>query len=192
MSAYVHTCDQCGAQMQVNDRYFGRTLKCTTCRKEFVAEAPDEGAEVDTYVPPRSEQPTEKSAKRFLPLLLLLIPLAGFLFWLGGGDDDGVADSAFREGHAVGDIASVDTGTTRPVLVALDHESVGALVDMRSGAIQLGVSSLMTNQDKYLELEAGTQVRILAFANENREAKVRVLDGSSADQEVWVPRRWLR
>ena len=192
MSAYIHTCDQCGAQMQVNDRYFGRTLKCTTCRKEFVAEAPEEGAEVDTYVPPRAAPETEKSPKRFLPLLLLLIPLAGFLVWLGGGDDDGVADSAFREGHAVGDVAAVDTGTMRPVLVALDHESVGALVDMRTGAIQLGVSSLMTNQDKYLELEAGTKVRVLVFANENREANVRVIEGPAANQEVWVPRRWLR
>ena len=191
MSAYVHTCDQCGAQMQVNDRYYGRTLKCTTCRTEFVAESPEDGAEVDTYVPPRSDPDTGKSAKRFLPLLLLLIPLAGFLVWLGGGDDD-VADSAFREGHAVGDVAAVDTGTTRPVLVALDHESVGALVDMRSGAIQLGVSSLMTNQDKYLELEAGTKVRVLAFANEDREAKVRVIEGPAANEEVWVPRRWLR
>ncbi len=191
MSAYVHTCDQCGAQMQVNDRYFGRTLKCTTCRKEFVAESPEGGAEVDTYVPVSSEPLPEKSARRFLPLLLLLIPLAGFLAWMGGGDDD-VADSAFREGHAVGDAASVDTGTTRPVLVALDHESVGALVDMRTGAIQLGISSLINNQDKYLELEAGTEVRVLAFANEDREAKVRILDGPSANQDVWVPRRWLR
>jgi hypothetical protein len=177
--------------MQVNDRYYGRTLKCTTCRTEFVAEGPEPGKEVDTFVPPRTAQDTEKSAKRFLPLLLLLIPLAGFLVWLSGGDDD-VADSVFREGHAVGDVAAVDTGTTRPVLVALDHESVGALVDMRSGAIQLGVSSLMTNQDKYLELEAGTKVRILAFANEDREAKVRVVDGPASNQEVWVPRRWLR
>ena len=192
MSAYVHTCDQCGAQMQVHDRYYGRTLKCTTCRKEFVAEAPEGGAEVDTYVPPRSQPEVEKSAKRFLLLLLLLIPLAGFLFWVTGGDDDGVADSAFREGHAVGDVVSVDTGTTRPVLVALDQESVAALVDMRTGAIQLGVSSLMTNQDKYLELEAGTQVRVLAFANEDREAKVRVIEGPAANQDVWVPRRWLR
>jgi len=178
--------------MQVHDRYYGRTLKCTTCRKEFIAEAPEGGVEVDTYVPPRSKPETEKSAKRFLPLLLLLIPLVGFLFWVTGGDDDGVADSAFREGHAVGDVVAVDTGTTRPVLVALDHESVGALVDMRAGAIQLGVSSLMTNQDKYLELEAGTQVRVLAFANEDREAKVRVIEGPAANQDVWVPRRWLR
>ncbi len=122
----------------------------------------------------------EKSAKRFLPLLLLLIPLAGFLAWMGGGDD-GVADSAFREGHAVGDRVSVDTGTTRPVLVALDHESVGALVDMRTGAIQVGITSIMNNQDKYLELEAGTKVLVLAFANEDREAKVRIIEGPSVE-----------
>ena len=107
----------------------------------------------------------------------------------GGGDK---VDTAFREGHAVGDVAALDTGTTRPVLAALDQESVGALVDMRTGAIQVGVSSLMNNQDKYLELEAGTKVRILAFANEDREAKVRVIEGPAANQEVWVPRRWLR
>jgi hypothetical protein len=191
MSAYVHHCEKCGAQMQVHDRYAGRTLKCTTCRTEFVAGGPEGGAEVDTYVPASARQAPEKSGRRFLPLLLLLIPLAGFLFWMSG-DDDSTPDTAFREGHAVGDIASVDTGTTRPVLVALDHESVGALVDMRTGAIQIGVSSLMTNQDKYLELEAGTRVRVLAYANEDREAKVRILDGPSANQDVWVPRRWLR
>jgi len=191
MSAYVHTCDQCGAQMQVNDRYYGRTLKCTTCRTEFVAESPEGGADEAPRVAVRSAPAPEKSAKRFLPLLLLLIPLAGFLAWMGGGDD-GSPDTAFREGHAVGDVASLDTGTTRPVLVALDHESVGALVDMRTGAIQLGVSSLMTNQDKYLELEAGTKVRVLAYANEDREAKVRIIEGPSANRDVWVPRRWLR
>jgi len=190
MSAYVHTCEKCGAQMQVHDRYAGRTLKCTTCRTEFVAGSSEDGADEDTYVPPRSAREPEKSPKRFLPLLFLLIPLAGFLVWMGGDDD--APDTAFREGYAVGEVASVDTGTTRPVLVALDHESVGALVDMRTGAIQLGVSSLMTNQDKYLELEAGTKVRVLEYANEDREAKVRILDGPSANQDVWLPRRWLR
>jgi len=190
MPAYFHTCEKCGAQMQVHDRYAGRTLKCTTCRTEFVAGGPEGGADVDTYVPVRSGQVPEKSARRFLPLLLLLIPLAGFLVWMGGDDD--TPDTAFREGYAVGEVAAVDTGTTRPVMVALDHESVGALVDMRTGAIQLGVSSLMTNQDKYLELEAGTKVRVLAYANEDREAKVRILDGPSANQDVWLPRRWLR
>ena len=37
MSGYIHTCDECGSQMQVHERYFGRELKCTTCRAEFVA-----------------------------------------------------------------------------------------------------------------------------------------------------------
>ena len=117
-------------------------------------------------------------------------PLAGFLAWLGG--DDEAPATAFRDQHAVGEVAALDTGTTRPVLVALNHEAVAALVDMRTGSIQIGVSALMTNQEKYLELEAGTKVRVLAYANEDREAKVRVIEGPSADLVVWVPRRWLR
>jgi hypothetical protein len=120
----------------------------------------------------------------------VLVPILAAVLWLAR--DDETPQTAFREGHAVGDVAALDTGTTRPVLVALDQESVGALVDMRTGAIQLGVSSLMSNQDRYLELEAGTTVRILAYANEDREARVRILDGPSKDQIVWVPRRWLR
>jgi hypothetical protein len=190
MSAYVHTCDQCGAQMQVHDRYAGRTLKCTTCRTEFVAEAPQGPAGEAPAEPELRYVPPEKNAKRFLPLLLLLIPLAGFLVWLGGGDE--TPATAFRDQHAVGEVAALDTGTTRPVLVALNQDAVAALVDMRTGSIQMGVSSLMTNQDKYLELEAGTKVRVLAYANEDREARVRVVDGPQTDLVVWVPRRWLR
>jgi hypothetical protein len=135
---------------------------------------------------------SSNTVRRTIAPLLLVIPMAVFVVVAGSCGGDDTAKTAFREEHAVGDVAALDTGTTRPVLAALDQESVGALVDMRTGAIQVGVSSLMTNQDKYLELEAGTKVRILAFANENREAKVRVVEGSSANQEVWVPRRWLR
>ena len=190
MSGYTHVCGNCGAQMEVHSRYAGRTLKCTSCRTEFVAEMPEGDFESEAAVPVRSEPTPEKSPKRFLPLLLLLIPLVGFVSWLTR--DDGPPETVFRDQRAVGEVASLDTGNSRPVMVALDQESVGALVDMRTGAIQLGVSSLMTQQDRYLELEEGTKVRVLAYANEDREAQVRIMDGPWADKTVWVPKRWLR
>ena len=37
MASYLHTCAECGAEMTVHDRYYGRTLRCTACRAEFVA-----------------------------------------------------------------------------------------------------------------------------------------------------------
>lgn len=192
MASFLHTCSSCGAQMQVHERYLGQTLKCTTCRVEFVAEMPAEGLRevAPTAAAPRSAAiRSEPDGRRFL-LLLLVVPILGALFWFTRGEE--APQTTFRDGYAVGEVASLDTGTSRPVLVALDQASVGALVDMRTGAIQLGVSSLMTNQDRYLELDAGTRVRVLAYANEDREAKVRVLEGPSTEQVVWVPRRWLR
>jgi hypothetical protein len=191
MASFVHTCDRCGTRMQVHERYFGRTLKCTGCRTEFVAEAREEdlAAPPPEAAAPRAPARAAGGPKR-LVWLLLLVPLIGLGLWLGRGE--GPPETAFREQHAVGDVAALDTGTTRPVLVALDQESVAALVDMRTGAVQLGISGLMSNSERYLEVEAGTRASILAFANEDREAKVRLVEGPSADQEVWVPRRWLR
>ncbi len=190
MSGYTHTCGNCGAQMEVHSRYVGRTLKCTSCRTEFIVEMPEGDFAPEPSAPEPSIRVAEKSPRRFLPLLLLLIPLVGFVSWLTR--DDGPPETAFREQRAVGEVATLDTGTTRPVLVALDQEAVGALVDMRTGSIQLGVSSLMTKDESYLECEAGTRARILIFANEDREARVQLLDGPWKDEKVWVPRRWLR
>ena len=70
MPGYIHTCGNCGAHMQVHERYLGRTLRCTSCRTEFEAALP-EGVVVDEPVPTQaaSEAPT-RSATRFLPWLL--------------------------------------------------------------------------------------------------------------------------
>jgi hypothetical protein len=38
MASYTHTCTTCGVEMTVHDRYYGRTLRCTACRTEFVAD----------------------------------------------------------------------------------------------------------------------------------------------------------
>jgi len=53
MASYLHTCATCGAEMTVHDRYYGRTLRCTGCRAEFVAGPAAPGAPPPTSrVPP--------------------------------------------------------------------------------------------------------------------------------------------
>lgn len=44
MASYLHTCSSCGVEMTVHDRYYGRTLRCTGCRAEFVADPSAPGA----------------------------------------------------------------------------------------------------------------------------------------------------
>jgi len=53
MASYLHTCATCGAEMTVHDRYYGRRLRCTRCRTEFVADpAAPAGPSAAERVPP--------------------------------------------------------------------------------------------------------------------------------------------
>lgn len=56
MASYLHTCTACGVEMTVHDRYYGRTLRCTGCRAEFVADPAAPGAP-----PPASRVPPTAS-----------------------------------------------------------------------------------------------------------------------------------
>jgi hypothetical protein len=192
MPGYIHTCEKCGAHMQVHERYLGRTLKCTSCRTEFLAQLPEDVSPEEPVAPEPAESATRKSPARFLPGLLLLIPLAGFVWWLGQDQSEGVAESVFRGPRAVGENATLDTGSGRPVLVALDYESVGALVDMQQGALEVGVASLMDKDNRFLELEAGSKIRVIEYADKSRVARVRILAGPWEGRIVWVPARWIR
>ena len=91
----------------------------------------------------------------------------------------------------MGENATVDTGMDRPVLAALDHESVGALLTIGQGNVNINISALM-DQDKYIELPGGTSVRILEYRDGGRTARIRILDGSWQSRVVWVPSRWIR
>ena len=194
MPGYIHTCGNCGSHMQIHERYLGRTLKCTSCRTEFEAEMP-EGAIPEEPVLLTVDEKSKPSAKRFLPWLLLLIPVVAFIWWLGQDHSEGVGKTVFRTERSVGDNAALDTGLGRPVLVALDHESVGALVAlvaMQSGSIQAGVASLLNQDDRFLEIKEGTRIRVLEYANKSLEARVRILEGPWDSRIVWVPARWIR
>ena len=192
MPGYIHTCAGCGAHMQVHERYLGRTLKCTSCRREFLAEMPEGIVAEEPVVVAVDDTESKKGPGRFLWLLVVLIPLVCLIWWVGQDHNEGVGKTIFRAERAVGDNATLDTSFERPVLVALDHESVGALVDMQSGAGEVGVTSQIDYEGRTLEIEAGTRIRILEFANNSREARVRILEGPWESRIVWVPADWIR
>lgn len=192
MAGYVHVCEQCGSQMQVHERYVGRTLKCTSCRTEFTAEMPPEGA---PEPPAAVEAPVVEEQKRanlWLVAIVLLIPLAGFIWWLGQDQSEGPASAVFGDRKAVGELAALRVAGDQPVLVALDQQSVGALVDMRDGAVQIGVGSLMKDDGRFLTVSPGTRVRVLEYANGDREARIRIVEGEWVSRIVWVPARWVK
>ena len=192
MPGYIHTCGNCGAHMQVHERYLGRTLKCTSCRTKFEATLPEGAVPEEPALPELPEDSSKPSAARFVPwIVLLLIPVAGLLWFLRQDQSEGPAQTAFRTQRPVGSNATVDTGMGRPVLVALEYEAVGPLVTLGEGSVQINVNALM-DQKRYIELPSGTSVRVLEYADKSRVARIRVLEGPWQSRIVWVPARWVR
>jgi hypothetical protein len=192
MPGYIHTCGNCGAHMQVHERYLGRTLKCTSCRAEFEAALPEGAVVEEAALPELPGEGSKPSAARFLPwLVLLMIPLVALLWFLGQDQSRGPAETVFRAQRSAGSNATVDTGMNRPVLVALEYEAVGPLLALSRGTARINVDDLM-DQKRYIELPTGTSVRILEFADKGRVARVRILEGPWQSRIVWMPSRWIR
>lgn len=192
MSGYIHTCDKCGAHMQVHERYLGRTLKCTSCRTEFEAVLPEGALTEEPPLPEPEGAPSKPSATRFVPwILLLLIPVIGLAWFLGQDQSEGPAETMFRDQRSVGENATVDAGSGRPVLVALEYEAVAALLTLGQGNVQVNVGALM-DQEKYIELPSNTNVRVLEYADKGRVARIRILEGPWQSRIVWIPTRWIR
>jgi hypothetical protein len=192
MPGYIHTCGKCGSHMQVHERYLGRTLKCTSCRTEFEAVLPEGAIADEPVLTTPDDEEAKPGAKRFIPwLLLALIPVVALIWFLGQDQSDGPAKAVFREARSAGENATVDAGSGRPVLVALDHEAVAALQTLGQGNVQINVGTLM-DQDRYIELPPGTNIRILEYANKGKEARIRILEGPWQSKVVWIPTRWIR
>jgi hypothetical protein len=192
MPGYIHTCGKCGAHMQVHERYLGRTLRCTSCRTEFEAMLPEGAVTDEPALPELPEDSSKPSATRFLPwIVLLLIPVVGLLWFLGQDQSEGPVQAVFREHRSVGENATVDAGSGKPVLVALEHEAVGALLNLGQGNVQINVSSLM-DQDRFIELPSGASVRVLEYTDKGRVARIRILEGPWQSRIVWIPTRWIR
>ncbi len=187
MPGYIHTCEKCGSHMQVHERYLGRSLRCTSCRTEFLAMLPadpgiEEAAPVEV-APPRAG----RSWTRHLRWLLALIPLALLVWWLGQ-DSSGRMISHQR---ATGEIGVLENDHGGPVVAALDPDSATVLV--KAGDVAEGSElAFLIEQGRAVEVAHGTTVRVLGTAARGRVAHVRVISGPWESRKVWVPARWVR
>jgi hypothetical protein len=177
--------------MQVHERYLGKTLRCTSCRTEFIADPADQVVEVEPATPVVVDDKHRRSPIRFFPWLLLLIPLAALLWWLGQDQSAGSAGRLFRAERSVGELADLYAGSSESVMVAFDRESVSAIVQAVERGDRDSLRAL-ESEGRCLGVSAGTRIRVLERSRKDPEARVRIVEGPWASRIVWVPATWIR
>jgi hypothetical protein len=186
MPGYIHTCEKCGAHMQVHERYLGRTLRCTSCRTEFLAMLP-EGEEAVEPAPVEVQvTSTSKSWSRHLRWLLILLPLALLVWWFGTAQDS----SLLKPRRAFGELGVLETDSGAPVVAALDPDSARVLVKAGDVAEDEELQFLV-DQGRGIEVPRGTRVRVLESSDRGRVTRVRIISGPWESRKVWVPTRWV-
>jgi predicted Zn finger-like uncharacterized protein len=200
VTSYRHECTACGATMQVHARYFGRTLRCTSCRTEFEAHPPP-GGEVPETVSGRLSieldrapvLPEERARRRrWLAAALVLAAIVGVaLWWLGGDRRHGFASELFTVTKARTEIGVLQRGDRPTVTAALDREALEEMIAALGAGDEAGVERLRSSP-RCIEIAAGTRVRVLERRKRAVEARVRVLEGPWESRIVWVPIDWVK
>ena len=176
--------------MQVHERYLGRTLRCTSCRTEFLADPPI-GNDDQSFETAEEEGEPKPSRRWILAVIVLLIPVVAVLWWLGQDQSGGFARSLFHVERSVGELGSLDAGAEGPVPVAFDRESVIVLLAAVDAGNPQGLQELRA-AGRCLDVPSGTRVRVLEHGRKDPEARVRIVDGPWASRIVWVPARWIQ
>jgi len=191
MPGYIHTCENCGSHMQVHERYLGRTLRCTSCRGEFLAMLPAD-VEVEEPVPAEIELPgPQRSWTRHLRWLVVLVPVALLVWWLGQDQSGKLGGELLTPNRSTGEIGVLTNDSGSAVLVALDADSAKVLHKVGDDAEGEELRFLI-EQGRAVEIAHGTSVRVLESGARGRVVRVRVISGPWESRKVWVPSRWVR
>jgi len=187
MPGYIHTCEKCGSHMQVHERYLGRTLKCTSCRTEFLAMLPED-VEIEEAAPVAIELDEPKRSRiRHPRWLVVLVPVVALVWWLGQDH----AGSILGSHRAWGEIGVLENDQSGPLVVAMDAESAVELMKTGGDGGSAEVGSLI-ERGLVFEVARGTNVRVLEGSAGGRVVRVRVISGPWESRKVWVPTRWVR
>jgi hypothetical protein len=182
MPSYVHVCSSCGTALTVHERYFGRTLRCTSCGQTFAAEPPEQ-------LPEAPVEPVERP-DRTGPVVLALTAVAlvvAVLVWLGLPKAGSPFGSLFKRQLFTGQIVAVASGGQW--YAAVDREVAEELV---AAARDASAVARFESDGRCLALRSGTPLRVIEVRKRDRVVVVRVLDGPWRDRQVWIPRAWVR
>ena len=185
MPSYVHVCASCATALTVHERYFGRTLRCTSCGTTFVAEPPE------SYEESRLEGAiVAEKRDRTGPIVLAATAMAvliAIIVWLGVPKSSSPLGSLFKRQLFTGQIAEVRAGG--PWYAAIDRQVASELVDAVSDPAAI---ERFVTDGRCLALTSGTTLRIIEVRKRDRVVVVRILDGPWRDRQAWIPRAWVR
>jgi hypothetical protein len=198
----TQVCLACGLEMQISERYFGKTLRCTGCGEEFVARLPMvraadaaeslepavglEGTGRETPAHPRTPP------WRRIAVVGVVIALAAVaLWWLGGDREAGFGSSLFQAQRGRTDIGVLRSGDEPVVMVALDRDTAVRLARAIDDEDESARAQL-AGSPNCLPIAAGSRVRVLERRKRGVEARVRILDGPQNSRIVWVPVSCIR
>jgi hypothetical protein len=185
MEGYTHTCASCEAKLRIHERYVGRTLHCTECGTEFLADPTL--ADIDDII--EELVPAEKRRIPWLPIVLGLsvIVIAVYVF----SRTDGFFSELFRPTRSEGQFASLEIEGRDRVPAAMDRETVVFVVDAIEDADPGSIQALHA-QGRIIEVVAGTKIKVIEIVKRDRMARVRILDGEWTGRVLWVPHAALR
>lgn len=90
---------------------------------------------------------------------------------------------------AVGEVGILDHGASGEVVVAVDKEALSEFTKLAGANDTRGISLLVLRGSLFL-VPRGTRVRVLETGMIRK--RVRVIGGSQADRDGWVPTEWVR
>jgi hypothetical protein len=183
MAGYKHTCAVCDAQLKIHERYVGRTLHCTECGTEFLAD-PTLADIDDTIAEDRRSFP-------WLWAIVAVFVLAVAALWLGQAHQGGFFADLFKPNRTAGQIAVLELEGRDKVALALDSETVVFIIDALEDP-DPGTFEALRAQGRMIEVVAGTRVKVIERVRRDRSARVRILTGVWTGRVVWAPAMALK
>jgi len=182
MPGYVHTCEQCGNEMLVPERYLGRELRCTSCPARFIATAPAQATILEVEVPPAPKRRWPAVAVGCSGLFVVVVALVVWLGSPGSGSTVKGREAVLGDGSRPAYYATFDRAT----MVDLARLLASPAIDREQRLRQL------LDSYRVIEVPSGTRLEVLVSGAPREPVQVRLLSGRWSEKKVWVMADWLR
>ncbi len=182
MQGYTHTCAACDAKMKIHDRYVGRTLRCTACGTEFLADPTL--ADIDDIID--EMVPKQERSVPWLPIIGGVTLLVLAMLVLSQSDPDGFLAKLFRPSRSAGQFAELTMDGRDRVPAAMDQETAVFVVNALEDADPRSLA-LLKDQGRIIDVDSGTRIKVIELVDRDGTARARIVEGQWTGRVLWVP-----